>query len=73
MDIYDSYEMALNIFIRPDLTVVVQVAAIDPSEDGSKFMRFYIQTLQMLLQEASDWSIAIFILYKCIRYNCKNK
>lgn len=39
--------------MRPNLTVVVQVGAKDPSEDGIKYMRFYLESLQMLLQETN--------------------
>jgi len=43
----------LKISIRPDLTVVLQIGAIDPSEDGIKSLKFYLQSLQMVLQETN--------------------
>ena len=41
----------MKIIIRPDLNVVLQIGAIDPSEDHIKLMKFYIQTLQMIMEE----------------------
>jgi hypothetical protein len=46
--------MALKICIRPDLSAVVQVGAIDPSEDAIKLFKFYLQTIYMLLQHTSN-------------------
>lgn len=51
VDIMKDYETVLKINIRPDLKVVLQAILIDPSEDSIKYAKFFVQTLQAILQE----------------------
>lgn len=51
VDIHDDFEGALKINFRPDLNVVIQIGGIAPSEDGLKYLKFYLQTLQLILQD----------------------
>jgi pyoverdine/dityrosine biosynthesis protein Dit1 len=50
-DIKNTYEGILKICVRPDLQVVIQIGAADPSEDCCKYLKFYLQCLQMVLEE----------------------
>ena len=42
--------------VRPDLNLVLQIGAIDPEDEQIEFMKFYLQTLQMILKECG-WLI----------------
>lgn len=53
VNVNDDYEGALKINIRPDLSVVLQIGAINPSEDAIKILKFYLQSLQMVLEETN--------------------
>lgn len=51
VDIMKDYEAVLKINIRPDLKVVIQAILIEPTEDGLKYAKFFVQTFQAILQE----------------------
>lgn len=46
-----DYDGVLKINVRPDLNVVIQIGMIGPSEDAMKNLKFFLQTLQLILQE----------------------
>lgn len=56
-----DYEANLKIIIRPDLNAVIQIGLIDPSEDSLKYSKFFLQNLQMILQENGNWSLSDLI------------
>ena len=41
----------LKLIVRPDLNIILQIGAIDPEEEQIEVMKFYLQTLQMILKE----------------------
>lgn len=41
----------LKIIIRPDLSCVIQIGAREPSEDGIAIMRFFMESLGLVLGE----------------------
>ena len=46
-----DYEANLKIIIRPDLHVVIQMGLMEPSEDGLRYSKFFLQSLQLVLQD----------------------
>ena len=50
MEIMKDYEASLKIIIRPDMNALIQIGLIDPSEDALKYSKFFLQTLQLILQ-----------------------
>jgi hypothetical protein len=54
VDVNNDFEGALKINFRPNLYVVAQMGMVSPSEDGLRHIRFYLQTLQMRLQENNE-------------------
>ena len=50
LEIKNSFDNLLRINIRPNLNVVIQLGAVDATEEQCEFMKLYIQSLQIILQ-----------------------
>ena len=52
--VMDSYEYLVKVIVRPDLSVVLQGVAVDPSKESMLYGDTALQTVQMLLQGEAE-------------------